>query len=120
MCKSGAQCGCGGGSSARTVIVVGAALLIAAGLDGASLVLADVIVAALVTVTLLAVAGITTFVVLLRRGNAALSAPSPRPAIPPVQSRRLPASTQHAISTARRDAAITGITIHHHPEGLRK
>lgn len=120
MCKGNA-CGCGGDPGGLAALVkLGAAVGLVAVAEGVSLILADVVLVALVTVAVLAVAGITTFVVLVRRDSAPLSAPLRRRALLPVQSRRLPASTQHAISTARRDAAITGITIHHHPEGLRK
>jgi hypothetical protein len=117
MCKTGAQCGCGGGQGGLPALAVAGALAVAA--DGVSMVLADVVTVALVTVIVLAVAGTAWFVHLVRASNAEMRGAERRAALPPVPSPRLAAGSQRAVSTARRDAAITSLTITH-PEGLRK
>jgi hypothetical protein len=82
-----------------------------AGLAGALAVISDLVLAAGITVTLLAVAGIAGLVYVLRKQAEPLYRPEAPAAIPAAQSPRLTAGTPRAISTGRRDAAVTGLVI---------
>lgn len=98
MCKPSASCGCGSlGSGLGTVVLVAA---LAAVLSAAAALIEDILTAALVTLAVLAVAGVVALVRVLRHGPALRGPVAP---VPPV---RLIAAWPPAAISAPRLRAI--------------
>lgn len=92
-----------------TAAAAGGAVVVA-GVTAISAVIGDILLAVGAVLAVAVVAGIGVLAYLLRR-PAGLYAPQSHAALPATQSHQLTASSPAAISTARRDAVVTGLIL---------
>lgn len=107
--RCSAHCPPAGGGGRLAAAVIGLAAIVAA-VAGISAVIGDILLA-IAALLAVAVTSGTWLLVHLLRQPVALYAPQSPAALPATQSPRLTASVPAAISTARRNAVITGLIL---------